>query len=121
MIMWARLAGSGAALAASIILAHAATKLLPNQIQATFFTGEPFTASTPSNIQFKMMFMPDGKVVREPLGKAGIKGEGTWSLSKDGFCTAWKGSKPSCFVLVNVDSNKWSVVKGATTVATWSK
>lgn len=102
-------------------LASAATKLTPNEIQALFFTGQPFTASTPSNIRFTMLFMPDGRVTREPVGRSGVKGEGKWKLSKDGFCTEWKGSKATCFVLVSVGDNKWSVVRGATTVATWSK
>lgn len=101
--------------------AAAATKLSPSEIQALFFTGQPFTASTPSNIRFTMLFTPDGKVTREPVGKSGIKGEGKWKLSKDGFCTEWKGSKANCFVLVSMGDNKWSVVRGATTIATWSK
>jgi hypothetical protein len=102
--------------------AWALTKLTPKEIQEAFFNGEPFTASTPSNIKFKMVFTPDGKVSREPVSRAaGLKGEGTWKLSKDGFCTSWKGSKATCFTLVNVEQNKWSVVRGATTVATWSK
>jgi hypothetical protein len=111
---------AGAALAASAALA--ATKLAPKEIQDAFFTGQPFTSSTPSNIKFKMVFTPDGKMTREPVSRAaGVKGEGTWKLSKDGFCTAWKGSASTCFTLVNVDDNKWSVVRGAATVATWSK
>ena len=74
-----------------------AAVLAPNEIQATFFTGQPFTAATPSNTKFKMVFTPDGKMTREPLAKSGAKGEGTWKLSKDGFCTTWKGSKANCF------------------------
>ena len=102
--------------------AFAATKLAPKEIQDAFFTGQPFTSSTPSNIKFKMVFTADGKMTREPVATTGgVKGEGTWKLSKDGFCTAWKGSSSTCFTLVNVDDNKWSVVRGATTVATWSK
>ena len=102
--------------------AVAATKLTPKEVQDTFFNGQAFTSSTPSNIKFKMVFTADGKMTREPLSRAaGVKGEGTWKLSKDGFCTSWKGSKPTCFTLVNVDDNKWSVVRGAATVATWSK
>jgi hypothetical protein len=102
--------------------AFALTKLAPKEIQDTFFTGQPFTSSTPSNIKFKMVFTADGKMTREPVSRAaGVKGEGTWKLSKDGFCTSWKGSKATCFTLVNVEANKWSVVRGATTVATWSK
>ena len=102
--------------------AHPLTRLTPKEIQDAFFNGQPFTSSTPSNIKFRMMFAPDGKVTREPVSRAaGVKGEGTWKLSKDGFCTSWKGSKPTCYTLVNVEENKWSVVRGATTMATWSK
>ena len=112
---------------AAVILASAGsalalTKLTPKEIQDGFFNGVEFTSSTPSNIKFKMMFTADGKVTREPVSRAaGVKGEGTWKMSKDGFCTSWKGSKATCFTLVNVEDNKWSVVRGATTVATWSK
>jgi hypothetical protein len=113
------------ALVAAAVLggnAFALTKLTPKEIQDTFFTGEPFVSSTPSNIKFKMVFTTDGKMTREPVSRAaGLKGEGTWKMSKDGFCTSWKGSKATCFTLVNVEQNKWSVVRGATTVATWSK
>ncbi len=101
--------------------ALAATKLTPAEIQSGFFTGQAFTASTPSNIKFTMVFKSDGKVTREPVGKSGVKGDGTWKLTKDGFCTTWKGSKANCFTLVNVGDNKWSVVKGPATVATWNK
>ena len=102
--------------------AQALNKLTPKEIQDAFFNGQPFTSSTPSNIKFKMVFLPDGSMTREPVSRAaGVKGEGTWKLSKDGFCTSWKGSKATCFTLVNVETNKWSVVRGATTVATWSK
>ena len=117
--MRAILAGAVAALIAGP--AVAATKLTPKEIQTEFFDGKAFTAATTSGTKFKMTFSTDGKVVREPQDKAGAKGEGTWKLSKDGFCTAWKGSAQNCYTLVNVEKNKWSVVKGAATVATWSK
>ena len=101
--------------------ALAATKLAPKEIQSQFFDGKPFTAATTSGTKFKLTFSGDGKVTREPQDKAGAKGEGTWKLSKDGFCTTWKGSVANCYTVVNVDKNKWSVVKGAATVAVWSK
>ena len=101
--------------------ALAASKLTPNQIQTEFFDGKPFTAATTTGNKFKMTYAPDGKVTREPQDKAGQKGEGTWKLSKEGFCTQWKGAASNCYTIVNVDKNKWSVVKGATTVAVWSK
>ncbi len=109
----------GVLLTTSVFAAPAA-KLSPNDIQATFFNGQPFIASTPSNVKFKMTFTADGKMKREPVG-AGSKGEGTWKLSKDGFCSAWKGAKDNCFTVVSVGENKWSVLKGSTIMATWSK
>jgi hypothetical protein len=96
-------------------------KLQPKDIQAQFFDGKAFTAATTSGTKFKMTFSPDGKSLREPQDKAGSKGEGSWKLSKEGFCTSWKGSAQNCYTLVSIEKNKWSVVKGATTVATWSK
>jgi hypothetical protein len=49
------------------------------------------------------------------------RGEGTWKLSKDGFCTTWKGAKDNCFTVVSAGDNKWSVLRGSTIMATWSK
>lgn len=97
-----------------------AAALTPNEIQATFFNGQPFTASA-TNIKYKMTFTADGKMTREPIGSGGSKGEGTWKLTKDGFCTTWKGSKPNCYRIVTAGDNKWSVMKGTTAVATWTK
>jgi hypothetical protein len=109
----------GVLLTASAFAAPAA-KLSPSDIQATFFNGQPFTASTPSNLKFKMTFTPDGKMKRVPIG-TGSRGEGTWKLSKEGFCTMWKGSKDRCFTVVSAGDNKWSVLQGSTIMATWSK
>jgi len=107
------IAATGVALAAS---------LAPNEIQTTFFNGQPFTAATLTNTKFKMVFTADGKMTREPAGKSGgAKSEGTWKLSKEGFCTTWKGSKANCFRIVSAGDNKWSVTKGTGVVATWSK
>jgi len=104
---------------ASVLAAPAAT-LTPEQIQATFFNGQPFTASTTSNVKYKMTFMADGKMRREPTS-GGTRGAGTWKLSKDGFCTTWTGAKANCFTIVGAGDNKWSVLKGSTILATWSK
>lgn len=116
------LAGVGvSAILSTTVYAAPAAKLSPNDIQATFFNGQPFTAATPSNLKYKMTFSPDGKIKREPLGGHGARGEGTWKLSKDGFCRTWKGAKEDCFTIVSAGGNKWSVLKGSTIVATWSK
>jgi hypothetical protein len=77
----------GIGAATSVTAAPPASRLSPSDIQSTFFNGQPFTASTPSNVRFTMTFTADGKMKRLPIG-SGSKGEGTWKLSKDGFCTA---------------------------------
>lgn len=101
--------------------ANAAGPLSPTEIQATFFNGQPFTASTPAKVKFKMTFRTDGTATREPLAKTGTKGEGTWTLNKDGFCTSWKSAKPNCFRLLTSGKNRWSVMQGATVIAIWTK
>jgi len=47
--------------------ALAAEPMAPNDIKTTFFTGQPFTAASPSGAKFKMTFTPNGKMTREPL------------------------------------------------------
>jgi hypothetical protein len=97
-------------------------KLAPSEIQSTFFNGQPFTAATTSNVKFKMTFSADGTMKREPAGGGGgSKGTGTWKLSKDGFCTTWKNAGANCFTVVGASDNKWSVLKGSSILATWSK
>jgi hypothetical protein len=129
--MGARLAGvfGGAAvlvvvapvLLSPVLAVAATTKLAPNDIQTTFFNGQPFTAATNSNVKFKMTFTADGKMTRVPAGGGGARGEGTWKLSKDGFCSTWKNAGANCFTIVGAGDNKWSVLKGSTIMATWSK
>ena len=107
-------------LVAPAFAAPAATKLAPKDIQTTFFNGQPFTAATNSNVKFKITFTADGKMTRVS-DNGGAKGEGTWTLSKDGFCSTWKGAGANCFTVVSDGNNKWSVLKGSTIMATWSK
>jgi len=109
-------------LGASAVLA--AEHMAQNEIQATFFMGQPFTATTPSGTKFKMIFTPDGKMTREPLEQSGNKSTGTWKLNAKGFRTTGH-SKSNCFTIVPSGEDKWSVQKIATTIATtvavWSK
>ena len=105
--------------------AWAAEPLSPTDIRTTFFSGQPFTAASPSGAKFKMTFTPDGKITREPLQQSGTKSAGTWKLNAKGFCTAWGHAAPNCFTVVPSGENKWLVQKTATTIATtvavWSK
>jgi hypothetical protein len=108
--------------------AHAASAAEPMaaaDIKATFFNGQPFTATSPSGAKFTMIFTPDGKMTREPLEHSGSKSAGTWKLNAKGFCTAWGHVAPTCFTVLVSGENKWIVQKTATTIATtvavWSK
>ncbi len=105
----------------SASVAFAAQPMVPSDIQTTFFNGQPFTASTPSGTKFKMIFMPDSSMTREPLGKAGAKSSGTWKLDASGFCTTWKQREANCYTVIPSGKNKWSVKSGSTTVAAWTK
>src|SRR5262249_36250441 len=138
--MRASLAGGAAALIIStgVLLAAPVGRLAPKDIETLFFTGKPFTASTTSNVKFKMVFSPNGTMTRESLGKAGSKTEGkkgaskadgkaasktegTWKLSEDGFCSTWKGSKENCYRVHENGQNKWAIVVSSQAVAYWSK
>jgi hypothetical protein len=105
--------------------AFAAEPMAPSDIQTTFFNGQPFTAASLSGVQFKMIFTPDSKMIREPLGQTGNKSTGTWKLDAKGFCTSWNRAKATCYTIIPSAENKWSIQKRATTIATtvavWSK
>jgi hypothetical protein len=121
--MRARIAVASVALLVStgVLLAAPSGRLAPKDIQATFFTGKPFTASTPANVKFKMVFTPEGTMTREPMSKTGSKSEGTWKLSSDGFCSTWKGSKQNCYKVQASGENKWAIIVSTQAVAYWSK
>ena len=54
---------------AGLAAAAPAGRLAPKDIETTFFTGQPFTASTLSNVKFKMVFTLPGftSVIREAV------------------------------------------------------
>src|SRR5262249_55546428 len=97
-----------------------AARLAPSAIQSPSFNGHQAAAES-TNVKYKVTCPADGMITGEPVGAGGAKAEGTWKLTKEGFCTTWKGSKPNCYRLVTAGDNKWSVMKGSTSVATWTK
>ena len=131
--MRVRIAGASMALllSAGVVVAAPVGRLAPKDVETTFFNGKPFTASTPSNVKFRMVFKPDGTMTRESLGrpagksgkaKTGVVTEGTWKLSADGFCSTWKGSpRENCYRVHENGANKWAIVSGSQAVAYWSK
>jgi hypothetical protein len=86
-----------------------------------FLTGQPFTSIISSKQTFKMVLSGDGKMTREPLGPTGTKGDGTWALQGDKLCTTWAGARRNCFVIRMKDASRWSIMKGKTEVAVWSR
>ena len=70
--MNARIVGAAAALlfSAGALVAAPAGRLAPKDIETLFFNGKPFTASTPANVKFKMVFAPEGTMTREPVAKS---------------------------------------------------
>lgn len=105
--------------------AFAGQPMAPTDIKATFFTGQPFTAASPSGAKFTMTFTPDGKMTRLALAPSGKTNVGIWKLSATGFCTSWERAGSNCFTVVPSGENKWLIQKIATTITTtiavWSK
>ena len=128
-------AGSAAVLLIStgMLLAAPVGRIAPKDIETLFFNGKPFTASTTSNVKYRMVFSADGTMTREPMAKSGSKSkskssaspgpktEGTWKLSADGFCSTWKDSKENCYRVHENGANKWAIVVSTQAVAFWSK
>jgi hypothetical protein len=61
---------------AAFIAPALAAALAPKEIQATFFTGQPFTASTPKGVKCKMVFTADGKITPRKSCRNGNEGPG---------------------------------------------
>ncbi len=105
--------------------AFAGQAMAPNDIKATFFNGQPFTAVSPSGTKFTMTFTPDGKMTRQALAQSGKTNVGIWKLNAKGFCTSWERAGSNCFTVIPSGENKWLVQKTATTITTtiavWSK
>jgi hypothetical protein len=99
--------------------------MAPNDIKATFFNGQPFTATSPSGTKFTMTFTPDGKMTRQALVQSGKTNVGIWKLNAKGFCTSWERAGSNCFSVVPSGENRWLVQKTGTTITTtiavWSK
>jgi hypothetical protein len=105
--------------------AFAGPPMAPNDIKATFFNGQPFSATSPSGTKFTMTFTPDGKMTRRALVQSGKTNVGIWKLNAKGFCTSWERAASNCFSIVPSGENRWLVQKTGTTITTtiafWSK
>ena len=105
----------------SACAAFAAGPMAPNYIQATFFKRETVYRVNYEWHAYQTHSAPDGKMTREPRGKSGKKNSGTWKLDTQGSCTTWKRAETNCYTIVPSGKNKWSVQKGSTALAVWTK
>ena len=96
-------------LALAVMLLSASAAFAAECYSSTFFNGKSLVASTTSGTQFKMIFTPDGRMTRQPSGKAGKKSSGTWKLDTSGFCTSWKGAETNCYTVVPSGNDKWPI------------
>src|ERR1700724_1535215 len=104
----------------SLLTAGIASASAADDWKNVFLTGKPFISATPQNVQYRMVLTPDGKITRTPIGAAGVMGEGNWAVSDGQICTAWAGTPPNCFNLVQKDEKQWAVMKGTAQVGLWT-
>ena len=67
-----------------------------------------------------MTFTPDGKMKRAPIG-SGRQGRRHLEAVEGRLLHHLEGRQANCFTVVSAGDNKWSVLKGSTIMATWSK
>ena len=104
-----------------VAMIAARSPVVDELLKRNFFNGEPFIATTPANVRYKMVFTLDGKMSREPLSQGGTGNDGTWRFSPDGICTTWPGSKENCFKIVASGKNRWAIMVDTQAVLYWSK
>ena len=75
--------------------AFAADHMAPSDVQATFFNGKPFTASTTSGSQFKMTFTADGKFAVSLVERPARKAPALGNLTPRAFARVGKAPKPT--------------------------
>jgi hypothetical protein len=88
-------------------------KLTGEAIKATWFNGQPFTATAPDGSVYKFIFQPDGKASKVPTAKKAPAVAGFWRIIAEGYCVRWTGQvREKCFNIRN---------EGTATVARFGK
>ena len=100
--------------------AVAANPLPPQQIKATFGTGDVFTATSPGGTVYHIVLKPDGSASRTPKNSSAAV-VGTWRLSDNGYCSTWGKNPESCYT-IQQSGTKYTVLdKKGSVAAHWSK
>ena len=99
-------------------------KIPGEEIKANWFDGRPIVAAGPDGSRYTMVFTPDGKAARTPIGpKKPRTVTGFWRVIAEGYCSRWTGnSREKCFnVRKSPDGNEIVVRFGLQVVATWQR
>jgi hypothetical protein len=100
--------------------AAATNNLSPQEIKATFGTGDAFTATSPAGTAYQMVLKPDGTASRTPK-KGSPAVVGTWRLSDNGYCSIWGKNPENCYT-IQKSGTKYTVLdKKGQVAAHWSK
>jgi len=104
----------------SALPAVAANPLPPQQIKATFGTGDVFTATSSGGTVYHIVLKPDGGASRTPKNSSAAV-VGTWRLSDNGYCSTWGKNPESCYT-IQQSGTKYTVLdKKGSVAAHWSK
>lgn len=99
-------------------------KLTGDQIKQTWFNGQPFVATGPDGIAYRMVFTEDGKSTRVAVAAKKPKATaGFWRVIAEGYCSRWAGSnREKCFnVRKSPDGSETVVRFGQQIAATWKR
>lgn len=99
-------------------------KIPGDEIKATWFDGKPIVATGPDGKSYQMIFTPDGKASRTPIGpKKPRTVTGFWRVIAEGYCSRWTGtSRERCFNLRKSPDGSETVVRfGLQVAATWKR
>lgn len=99
-------------------------KLTGDQIKATWFDGQPFVATGPDGVAYRMVFTGDGKAARVAVAAKKAKPVvGWWRVIAEGYCSRWTGTnREKCFnVRKSADGSETVVRFGQQIAATWKR
>lgn len=99
-------------------------KIPGEEIKATWFDGKPIIATGPDGSRYQMVFTPDGKASRTPIGPKKPKTvNGFWRVIAEGYCSRWAGNnREKCFNLRKSPDGSETVVRfGLQVAATWMR
>lgn len=99
-------------------------KMSGEEIKATWFDGRPVIAIGPDGSRYQLVFTPDGKSTRTPIGpKKPRTVGGFWRVIAEGYCSRWAGSnRERCFnVRPSPDGTETVVRFGLQAAGTWKR